>query len=84
MPWRSCWLQPFSLAAAEARGLCLSKSADDYFTSGDYDKAKIEYLNVLRVDPQDVTAVERLGTIWYEQGAPSRGTIFVANARFGS
>ena len=46
------------------------KRGDRYFKSGEYDKAKIEYLNLLRKDPRNVTAIRRLGTIWYEQGAP--------------
>jgi Tfp pilus assembly protein PilF len=57
------------------------KRADRYFASGDYDKAKIEYLNVLRADPQNATAIQRLGTIWYEQGAPLRAAPFLIKTR---
>jgi tetratricopeptide (TPR) repeat protein len=55
--------------------------ANSYFDSGEYDKAKIEYLNVLRADPQNATAVERLGTIWDEQGAPLHAAPFLLRTR---
>src|SRR5439155_26264156 len=42
--------------------------ADRYFKAGEYDKAKIEYLNLLHLDQQNVTAFQQLGCIWYEQG----------------
>ena len=67
--------------SAEAKKSRLLKRADRYFDSGDYDKAKIEYLNVLRADPQNATAIQRLGTIWYEQGAPLRAAPFLLKTR---
>ena len=66
---------------AEAKKSRLLSRADRYFDSGDYDKAKIEYLNVLRADPQNATAIQRLGTIWYEQGAPLRAAPFLLKTR---
>jgi Tfp pilus assembly protein PilF len=56
--------------SSEAKRAGLLKRADQYFESGEYDKAKIEYLNLLKTDPQNATAISRLGTIWFEQGAP--------------
>src|SRR5206468_12231407 len=38
--------------------------ADHYFKAGDYDKARTEYLNVLRLDFTDRTAIKQLGIIW--------------------
>ena len=35
--------------------------ADTYFKAGDYDKAKVSYLNVVRLDPQNALAFERIG-----------------------
>jgi tetratricopeptide (TPR) repeat protein len=67
--------------SAEAKKSRLLQSAERYFGSGDYDKAKIEYLNVLRSDPQNAVAIQRLGTIWYEQGAPSRAAPFLLKTR---
>ncbi len=67
--------------SAEAKKSRLLSRADRYFDSGDYEKAKIEYLNVLRADPQDATAIQRLGIIWYEQGAPLRAAPFLLKTR---
>ena len=55
--------------------------ADGYFKAGDYAKAKIEYMNVLRVDPQNLTAIQQLGTIWFEEGAPLRAFPFLLGSR---
>src|SRR5690242_16585695 len=57
------------------------KRADQYFKDGQYDKAKIEYLSLLRVDPKDVAAYERLGYIWMDEGAPLRAIPFLLKAR---
>ena len=63
--------------SAEAKKSRLLNRADRYFNSGEYEKAKIEYLNVLRTDPQNATAIQRLGAIWYEQGAPLHAAPFL-------
>src|SRR5437660_10072786 len=55
--------------------------ADRYFKAGEYDKAKIEYLNLLRLDHQNVRAFQQLGFIWFEQGAPLRAVPFLVKAR---
>lgn len=55
--------------------------ADRYFQAGEYDKAKIEYMNVLRVDHQNAMAFERLGAIWFEEGAPFHAGGFLLKAR---
>jgi tetratricopeptide (TPR) repeat protein len=55
--------------------------AERYFASGDYDNAKIEYLNVLRRDFRNPKAVSRLGTIWLEQGAPLRACLYLIESR---
>ena len=65
----------------EAKRARLFKRAENYFNSGEYNKAKIEYLTYLRSDPQNATAFERLGTIWFEQGAPIRAAPFFLKAR---
>src|SRR4051812_42052194 len=46
------------------------RRADQYFQSQQYESAKIEYLNVLRVSRGDHVALERMGLIWSAQGAP--------------
>ena len=65
----------------EAKKSRLLKRAENYFNSGEYNKAKIEYLAVLRLDPQNATAFERIGRIWFEQGAPLRAAPFFLKAR---
>lgn len=46
------------------------KQATEHFEAGDYDKARIAYLNLLRGDPQNAVAIQKLGQIWFENGAP--------------
>jgi tetratricopeptide (TPR) repeat protein len=57
--------------------------ADGYFNAHEYDKAKIEYLALLRLDPQrgNLTALQQLGSIWLEQGAPLQAYPFLLRAR---
>jgi len=66
---------------AGAQKARILQRADRYFEAGEYDKAKIEYMNVLRVDRQNAMAFERLGAIWFEEGAPSRAGGFLLKAR---
>lgn len=65
----------------EASNQRLLESADRYFDSGEYDKAKIEYLNLLRADPQNAAAISRLGIIWFEQGAALQAIPFLLKTR---
>ena len=55
--------------------------ADRYFKAGDYDKARTEYLNVLRLDRTNRTVIKQLGIIWLEEGAPLRALPFLSAAR---
>jgi tetratricopeptide (TPR) repeat protein len=55
--------------------------ADRYFKVGEYDKAKVEYLNLLGLDHQNVHALQLLGFIWFEQGVPLRAVPFLVKAR---
>src|SRR5207249_10505818 len=65
-------------AARKARTL---ERADRYFKAGDYDKARTEYLNVLRLDRTNRTAIRQLGIIWLEEGAPLRALPLLNTAR---
>src|ERR1700694_5594883 len=65
----------------EAKKSRLSEDAERYFKAGEYDKAKIEYLNLLRADQQNAIAFQRLGVIWFEEGAPLRAGPFLLKAR---
>ena len=54
----------------EARKARLLGEANAYFKAGNYDKAKLAYLNVLRLDPQNALVFERIGAMWQDDGAP--------------
>src|SRR5208283_5645795 len=56
-------------AARRARHLA---RANQYFDSGELDKAEIEYLIVLKTDLTNAQAIGRLGMIYYEQGRYGR------------
>ena len=66
----------------EAKKTRFLAEADSYFKTGDYDKAKVEYLNVLRLDNQNTTAFRQIGVIWFEQGAPLRDHRSVFSLQF--
>lgn len=44
------------------------RRANKFYDAGQFDRAEIEYLNVLRSDPGNARAFGRLGTIYYQQG----------------
>jgi tetratricopeptide (TPR) repeat protein len=64
----------------EAKKTRFLAEADSYFKAGDYDKAKLSYLNVIRLDPQNALAFERAGAIWMEGGSPLHAAEFLARA----
>jgi tetratricopeptide (TPR) repeat protein len=64
----------------EAKKTRFLAEADNYFKAGNYDKAKVSYLNVVRLDPQNALAFERIGAMWLEDGAPLRAAPFLAKA----
>ena len=64
----------------EAKKTRFLAEADSYFKAGDYDKAKVSYLNVLQLDPQNTLAFERIGAMWLEGGTPLRAAAFLARA----
>jgi tetratricopeptide (TPR) repeat protein len=57
-----------------------SEQAERFFKSGEYDKAKVEYLNAIKIDPSDAHAYAQIGAIWAEEGAPLRGGAFLVKA----
>jgi tetratricopeptide (TPR) repeat protein len=64
----------------EARKARLLSQADSYFKVGNYDKAKVTYLNVIQLDPQNALAFERIGAMWQDDGAPLRAGGFLQRA----
>jgi tetratricopeptide (TPR) repeat protein len=71
----------FAGCSAEARKARHLELGDRYFKAGEYEKAKIEYLNVLRGDFNNAIAESQLGLIWFEQGAPLRAYPYLSKSR---
>ncbi|MBE7502269.1 MAG: tetratricopeptide repeat protein [Verrucomicrobiales bacterium] len=67
-----------SKSAKAARHL---ERADTYYAAGERDKAEIEYLNVLRLRSMDPHAIERLGSIYYDQGRFVQALAFLLKTR---
>lgn len=67
-----------SPSAKKARFL---ERANRYFDAGQYDKAEVEYINVIRLDLQNAQAFSRLGTIYAEQGRFPRAIPYLSRAR---
>ena len=70
-----------SSCSAEAKKSRLARRAEEFYKAGDYDKAKLEYTNLLRLDPKDPTPFEKIGVMWLEEGAPLRAGPFLVRAR---
>jgi tetratricopeptide (TPR) repeat protein len=64
----------------EARKNRLLGEADRYFQAGDYDKAKLAYMNVLKLDRQNALAFERLGAMWQDDASPLHAGAFLIKA----
>src|SRR5438094_767186 len=60
----------------EAKKTRFLAEADSYFKASNYDKAKVSYLNVVRLDPQNALAFERIGTMWHAAVIPPAATKF--------
>ena len=61
----------------EAKKTRFLAEADNYFKAGNYDKAKVIYLNVIRLDPQNALAFERIGAMWQADSAPLHAAAFL-------
>jgi tetratricopeptide (TPR) repeat protein len=58
----------------------LSRAAT-YYAAGQYPSAELEYLNVLRLQPDNPVAVGRLGMIYLQQGRAERAYSLLVKAR---
>lgn len=45
-----------------------TERADAFFAEGNYDKARLEYLNIVQLDPRNAYAIGQLGNIFFENG----------------
>ena len=77
----------FALALALVIG-CSSESrkarhlerGERYFQAEEFERAELEYLNALRLDPANTRATRHLGLIYFEQGKPSLAYPFLMRA----
>src|SRR5437764_10275593 len=65
---------------AASRKARVAEKAEKFFKAGEYDNAKIEYLNLVKIDQADVNAYARIGAMWVEEGAPLRAGAFLIKA----
>jgi len=70
------------LAACSPQGKInrILENAQKAYDAGDYEKAKAEYINVLRVDAKNAIAMRELGMIWFEEGAMLKAYPFLNRA----
>ena len=57
-----------------------TEKGDAFFASGDYEKARIEYINVSRIEPNDPHAFAQIGHIFYENGLALKSIAFFSRA----
>lgn len=67
--------------SAESKRARVLDRAAGFYKKGEFEKARIEYQNVLQGDPDNITANERLALIWLERGAPMRAAPFLAKMK---
>jgi tetratricopeptide (TPR) repeat protein len=67
--------------SSETKKLGLLEQARRDFDAGRYDDARIEYLNVLQLDPRHGIAIQQLGTIWFEDGALIKALPFLLKTK---
>ena len=57
------------------------RRADAAYEKKDLEKARIEYLNAVRINPNDAHVLSRIGNIYYQQGDGTSAAQFLAAAR---
>lgn len=65
----------------EAKKARLVENADRHYAAGDYDRAEVEYLNLMRLDPQNGHTIGRLGLIYTAQGRTGRAIAYITRGR---
>ncbi len=65
----------------ESRALKHQSSADKFFDGGQYPRAEIEYMNVMRLSHDNAHAISRLGIIYFEEGRFNHALRFLRRAR---
>ena len=67
--------------SAEAKKTRHLQSADTHYAAGDYDKAEVEYLNVLKLEQLNGPAIGKLGMIYSAQGRLNRAIAYLMKGR---
>jgi predicted Zn-dependent protease len=57
-----------------------AQRAEKFFAAGQYQKAEIEYLNVMRLEPTNAVAISHLATIYFDQDRLMRAYPFLVKA----
>ncbi len=70
-----------SCGCSRANKARTAEQAQRDLDAGEYDKAKIDYLKLLRIDQENVVAMERLGSVWLDSGAPLRALPYLLRLR---
>ena len=70
-----------SSCSRQARVARQLAKADRDFAAGQYDRAEIEYLNVLQIQGLNPQAISHLGLIYFDQGRTSRAGVFLLKGR---
>jgi tetratricopeptide (TPR) repeat protein len=65
----------------EAKKARYLERAERHYQAAQYDRAEIDYLNALRLDPGNEAANRRLGTIYFDQGRFPAAFLFLRRAR---
>ena len=76
-----CVFAGASGCSREARKAARLASANRFFQDGNYDRAEIEYLNVLKLDRKNADASRQLGLIYLEQSQLQKAFFFLSLAK---
>jgi tetratricopeptide (TPR) repeat protein len=66
--------------SSESRAQRHLERGNELFERGDFEAARLEYLNVIRLRPTDAVAIRRVGTILQEQGAALLAVPYILRA----
>jgi tetratricopeptide (TPR) repeat protein len=79
--WATLIAAFFSACSSENKKLHLLDRARRDFDAGKYDDARIGYLSVLQMEPRNEIAMQQLGTIWFDDGAPIQALFFLQKTK---
>ena len=63
--------------SAESKRLRQLERAAEFMKTGDRERARLEYQNVLQKFPDDITAIEGMANIWHDRGSTMRALSFL-------